>query len=178
MIEKRADFPKLKKKKRGNDVVSKVRAVGLNGLDGYAIEVETDVSRSADETKIDIVGLPDNAVREAKERLRAALKNSGYGIEGFCVTINLAPADVKKEGSVYDLAMILGVLTSAEVIPAVSPKKCFIGEISLSGDVRPCSGVLASTIVAKHQQFHMSSENRALLRYVRINIQHSTIIVS
>lgn len=96
MIEKRADFPKLKKKKRGNDVVSKVRAVGLNGLDGYAIEVETDVSRSADETKIDIVGLPDNAVREAKERLRAALKNSGYGIEGFCVTINLAPADVKK----------------------------------------------------------------------------------
>jgi len=111
-------------------VVSKVRAVGLNGLDGYAIEVETDVSRSADETKIDIVGLPDNAVREAKERLRAALKNSDYGIEGFCVTINLAPADVKKEGSVYDLAMILGVLTSAEVIPAVSPKKCFIGEIS------------------------------------------------
>ena len=153
MIEKRADFPKLKKKKRGNDVVSKVRAVGLNGLDGYAIEVETDVSRSADETKIDIVGLPDNAVREAKERLRAALKNSGYGIEGFCVTINLAPADVKKEGSVYDLAMILGVLTSAEVIPAVSPKKCFIGEISLSGDVRPCSGVLASTIVAKQLGF-------------------------
>ena len=153
MIEKRADFPKLKKKKRGNDVVSKVRAVGLNGLDGYAIEVETDVSRSADETKIDIVGLPDNAVREAKERLRAALKNSDYGIEGFYVTINLAPADVKKEGSVYDLAMILGVLTSAEVIPAVSPKKCFIGEISLSGDVRPCSGVLAGTIVAKQLGF-------------------------
>lgn len=76
MIEKRADFTKLKKKKRGNDVVSKVRAVGLNGLDGYAIEVETDVSRSADETKIDIVGLPDNAVREAKERLRALSKTA------------------------------------------------------------------------------------------------------
>lgn len=134
-------------------MVSKIRTVGLTGLDGYAIEVETDVSRSADETKIDIVGLPDNAVREAKERLRAALKNSGFGIEGFCVTINLAPADVKKEGSVYDLAMILGVLTSAEVIPAVSPKKCFIGEISLSGDVRPCSGVLAGTIVAKQLGF-------------------------
>ena len=122
MIEKRAYFPKLKKKKRGNDVVATVRAGGLSGLDGYAIEVETDVSRSADETKIDIVGLPDNAVREAKERLRAALKNSGYGIEGFCVTINLAPADVKKEGSVYDLAMILGVLTSAEVFPPSARK--------------------------------------------------------
>lgn len=144
---------KEEKKKRGVAVVSKIRTVGLSGLDGYEVEVETDVSRSADETKIDIVGLPDNAVREAKERLRAALRNSGYGIDGFCVTINLAPADVKKEGSVYDLAMILGVLASAEVIPAVGSDKCFIGEISLSGDVRPCNGVLAGTIVAKQLGF-------------------------
>ena len=144
---------KEEKKKRGVAVVSKIRTVGLSGLDGYEVEVETDVSRSADETKVDIVGLPDNAVREAKERLRAALRNSGYGIDGFCVTINLAPADVKKEGSVYDLAMILGVLASAEVIPAVGSDNCFIGEISLSGDVRPCNGVLPGTIIAKQLGF-------------------------
>lgn len=133
-------------------MVSKIKTIGLNGLDGYEIEVETDVSRG-EETKIDIVGLPDNAVKEAKERIRTALKNSGFVIDGFEITINLAPADVKKEGSTYDLAMILGILSSVGEITPPSPKACFLGEISLAGEVRSCNGVLAGTIVAKDLGF-------------------------
>lgn len=129
-------------------MVSTVRSIGLFGLDGYAVDVETDVS-SSENAVTDIIGLPDAAVKEARDRIIAALKNSGIHMPTLHIIINLAPAHMRKEGSTYDLAMLLGVLSAMGGIPQPSQKAAFCGEISLSGKVRPTSGILASVISAK-----------------------------
>lgn len=133
-------------------MVSKVMGIGLTGLEGYAVEVETDIRRSETDT-VDIVGLPDAAVKEAKNRIKTALSNSGFHLPDVGVTINLAPANIKKEGSAFDLPMLLGILSAAEKIPPLPKKAAFLGEISLSGEVRPCPGVLAAVITAKNLGF-------------------------
>ncbi|MCR5266757.1 MAG: YifB family Mg chelatase-like AAA ATPase [Cyanobacteria bacterium RUI128] len=112
------------------------------GLNAHRIEVEVDVANSL--PSISIVGLPDNAVSEAKERIRSAIKNSGYTFPKGKVIINLAPADIKKEGSFFDLPMAVGILQEEGVISSEATKEiAFIGELSLDGSLRGVNGVLS-----------------------------------
>lgn len=133
-------------------MVSKVNSIGLSGLDGFAVEVETDMHRAANEG-IEVVGLPDAAVKEARNRIKTALINSGFHLPDVYIMINLAPAHIKKEGSAYDLPMILGILAAAGKISEPSKGSAFIGEISLSGHMRPSVGILASVITARDLGF-------------------------
>ncbi len=122
-------------------MVVKINAATVVGLDAYEIETEVDVVNSL--PGVVIVGLPDTAVNEAKERIRLAIKNSGFSFPQTKVVVNLAPADLKKEGTGFDLAMAIGVLAKSGAIKnAADEKTCFIGELSLDGAIRPVAGVL------------------------------------
>lgn len=111
-----------------------------------AFEVDIEVDRSSGLPQLITVGLPDASVREAKERIRTAIKNSGFEIPPEKITINLAPADVKKEGAAFDLPMALGILAANELIPAaVFEKYFFCGELALDGSLRPFQGSLILT---------------------------------
>ena len=145
-------------------MISRVKSIGLTGLDGFAVVVETEISKSFEGTILSVVGLPDAAVRESRERIRIALANSGFPLPECTVTQNLAPAHIRKEGSAYDLPMLLGILASAGKIAEPSEKQAFIGEISLSGEVRGISGVLASVITAKtlgFEEIYVPEKNAA-----------------
>lgn len=112
------------------------------GLDAYKIEVEVDILNSL--PNISIVGFPDSAISEAKERIRSAVKNSGYTFPKGRVVINLAPADIKKEGTFFDLPMTVGILEEEGIIDAEKAKDtAFIGELSLDGSIRAVNGVLS-----------------------------------
>ncbi|MDD2498801.1 MAG: YifB family Mg chelatase-like AAA ATPase, partial [Desulfitobacteriaceae bacterium] len=112
------------------------------GMDGYPIEVEVDVSNGL--PGFDLVGLPDASVRESKERVRTAINNSGFKFPMRRITVNLAPANIKKEGSLYDLPIAVGILLATEQIPYSDQLKnsSLVGELSLDGKVRPVPGVL------------------------------------
>lgn len=100
---------------------------------------------------LEIIGLPDTAVKEARERIRAAITNSGIRFPSMEIILNLAPANRKKEGSSFDLAMLVSVLACTETLPdpALLDRKCFIGELSLSGEIRPVNGVLCMCLAAR-----------------------------
>lgn len=122
-------------------MLSVVSSCGLLGLEVFDVVIETDSARGL--PAMIIVGLPDNAVKESRERVRAAVKNSGYTIPPRKITINLSPADIKKEGPAYDLPIALSLLASLELIPTQRLKDhLFIGELSLDGSLRPVKGVL------------------------------------
>ncbi len=128
-------------------MITKINSGGLQGIDGYIISVETNVSGGF--PAWEIVGLPDTAVRESKERIRSALSSFGYVIPGKRIVINLAPADVKKEGAALDLPIAVGLLTASEQIYLQKPQECaFVGELSLDGSVRRVTGVLPMVIKA------------------------------
>ncbi|MBE6896956.1 MAG: ATP-binding protein [Ruminococcaceae bacterium] len=133
-------------------MVSKINCVSLWGLDGYKVEIETD-SRPSQEPAIDIVGLPDAAIKEARDRITSAVANCGYRIPSAHIIVNLAPADVKKEGTMFDLPMLLGILSSTGQIPVPDDDIAFFGELSLSGNIRRGRGVLAAVIAAKELGF-------------------------
>ena len=126
---------------------SKIKSCGVLGIDGYIVEIETDIGNGL--PAFDIVGLGDTAIREARERVRSAVKNSGYEFPIKKITMNMAPANIKKEGSSFDLAIALGILASTGSInqPAVK-NSMFIGELSLDGEVKPVKGVLPMAICA------------------------------
>ncbi len=127
--------------------IAHVESVVIQGLDGQAIDVEVDLGLGL--PNFTIVGLPDKAVEEAKERIRSAIKNSGLHFPQHRLTINLAPADVRKFGSGYDLPMALGIVAALGQIPHESLQTAFfLGELSLGGDVRPISGVLPAAMYA------------------------------
>lgn len=129
-------------------MLSNVTACGLLGIDGYLVTVETDISNGI--PAFDIVGLVDTAVKEAKERVRAAIKNSGFEFPSRRITINLAPADLKKEGTAYDVPVAAGILSAMGVIPTGPLSGCLLlGELSLDGTLRPVYGVLPKVIAAK-----------------------------
>ena len=128
-------------------MVAKTYGAGLLGIDGFLVTVECSVRRGM--ARFDLVGLPDNAVREARERVQAACVNSGFAFPNSAVLVNLAPANRKKEGSAFDLAILVGILRADGRIPAGDGADCFIGELSLSGEVRPATGVLSLTIAAR-----------------------------
>lgn len=130
-------------------MLSKVFSAGVLGIEGFKVTVECSAwDRTA---KFDLVGLPDAAVKEAKGRVRSACENSGFRFPDMEIMINLAPANVKKEGSSFDLAIIIALLQCDGIIPRSIDlsDKCFLGELSLSGDIRPVGGILPMTISAK-----------------------------
>lgn len=133
-------------------MLSKVYSCGLLGINGYMVSVETFISKGI--PAFDIVGLGDAAVKEAKERVRAAIKNSGFDFPSRRITINLAPADLKKEGTSYDLPIAAGILAATGAISCNALSNCvLLGELSLDGSLRPVHGVLPKTITAREKGF-------------------------
>lgn len=133
-------------------MLSKVKSFGLRGIEGFMVDVETDVSNGL--PKFDIVGLADTAIKEAKERVRTAIKNSGFEYPTKKITINLAPADVKKEGALYDLAIAISILaTDEEVGLANFDGFVMVGELSFDGQVKRVKGVLPLLIAARKQGY-------------------------
>ena len=125
---------------------SRVKGIGLFGIDSYMIEIEADTGTGL--PAFDIVGLPDAAVKESRDRVRAAIKNCGYKFPLGRITVNLAPADRKKEGSIYDLPVLLSILKASGQLKCDMDDTIVIGEVALDGMVRGVNGVLAITITA------------------------------
>ena len=129
-------------------MLSSVFSAGLSGIDGYIVTVESDAKKKI--PSLELVGLPDAAIKEAKERVRAACENSGYIFPAMALTVNLAPADKKKEGSAFDAAILSSILAASGIITdADFSDKCIVGELSLSGTLRPVRGVLCMCAAAK-----------------------------
>ena len=141
---------------------SVTRSFGLKGLNGFAVAVEADVSGGL--PAFSIVGLPDSAVRESADRVRAAIKNLGFKFPDRRITINLAPADVRKTGPVYDLPLLLALLISSGQLEAVPSDAAFLGELALDGTLRPVSGVLPMALAAAEsgiRALYVPAENAA-----------------
>ncbi len=125
---------------------ARVMSFGVSGLQGYAVGVEVDTSGGL--PQFAIVGLPDSAVKESSERVRSAVKNLKYPWPSSRITVNLSPADVRKTGPVYDLPILLGILSAEGTLPAPGPQQAFVGELSLDGTLRPVAGVLPMALAA------------------------------
>lgn len=141
---------------------AKAKSLGVFGMDAFSVVVEADLSKGI--PRFDIVGLPDAAVKESRERVRASIKNCGYEFPVSRITVNIAPADIKKEGSVYDLPVLIAVLKAAERISGDIEPYAFIGELSLDGEIRKCSGVLPMLLKARDEGIpavFIPFENRA-----------------
>ena len=129
-------------------MISKVKSCALAGIDGIIIDVEVDLSSGL--PAFDIVGLPDTGIKESKERIKAAIKNCGYTLPVKRIIVNLAPADVKKEGAVYDLPIAVALLSLTGIIPQTALEDYMIcGELSLDGEIRRVNGVLPMAIIAR-----------------------------
>src|SRR3989338_5659250 len=122
-------------------MLAKILSSTVFGIEAFAVEVEVDIANGL--PAFNMVGLPDTACRESLDRVRAAVKNSGIPFPAKKITVNLAPANIKKEGSGFDLAIAIGILVANENIPKESVEgKVFCGELSLDGRVRPIPGIL------------------------------------
>ncbi len=132
-------------------MVAKTYSMGTYGLDAFPVEVETDLSSGL--PGFEVVGLPGAAVKESRDRVRAAMKNCGFDFPLKRITMNLAPADKRKEGPIYDLPLLLSLLKSSEQLPCPTDDAVFLGELSLSGEVRRIRGVLAMAAKAKEAGF-------------------------
>lgn len=128
-------------------MVVKCVSFGINGMDGYRVLIEASVSPGL--PAFDMVGLPDAAVKESRDRVRSALKNCGIRLPSARITLNLAPADIRKEGAIYDLPISVTLMTLAGAITKDTDDCAFIGELSLAGDVRGVNGVLPMVIKAR-----------------------------
>lgn len=129
-------------------MISIVKSMCLHGLEGYSIEVQVDVSGGL--PCFEIVGLPDTSIREAKERVKTAIKNSGYELQSRRIIVNLAPANTKKEGSYLDLPIAIAILLNIEEIQNQNLENIiFIGELSLDGKINKINGVLPICIEAR-----------------------------
>lgn len=129
-------------------MLSKVLSGATFGIDAFPVEVEVDISRGI--PSFSTVGLPDSAVKESKDRVRSAIKNSGYSFPPKRITVNLAPANIKKEGTTFDLPVALAILKAEGFIKSDSLSECMIiGELSLDGGIRPVKGVLPVAVAAR-----------------------------
>ncbi|MBR5123717.1 MAG: ATP-binding protein, partial [Clostridia bacterium] len=145
-------------------MLATVYSAGLFGIDGFPVSVEVDARNNL--PSFELVGLPDAAVKEAKERVRTACENTGYPFPECNLLVNLAPADRRKEGSGFDAAILTGILAAVGVIRSTVKldDKCFVGELSLSGDFRPVRGVLSMCVAARDAgmtEFYTALENAA-----------------
>ena len=134
-------------------MIAKIYCFALNGLEGIPVEVETDINRGM--PTYEMVGLPDTAVKESKERVRSALKNSGFSFPLNKITVNFAPADIRKEGASFDLAVAVSLLKASDQLHGAfkTDDVVFLGELALNGDLRPVSGLLPILISAKNRGF-------------------------
>jgi magnesium chelatase family protein len=143
-------------------MLAKVLSSAVIGIDAYVVDVEVDISQGL--PNFSTVGLPEGAVRESKERVKASIKNSGYHFPSDRITVNLAPADIKKEGSAFDLPMALGILAATGILAQDSfAHHLVLGELSLDGLVRPIKGALPIAIMAKQmglRGMYLPTENR------------------
>ncbi len=143
-------------------MLSKIRSLGIFGIRGYEVSVECHLSNGL--PAFDIVGLPDAAVKEARNRVRAAIKNCGMKFPVSRVTVNLAPADTKKAGTLYDLPVLVGILAASGSIKPLPDSCALIGEVSLAGDVRPVPGILPMALYAERagiKELFVPAENAA-----------------
>ena len=143
-------------------MVTTVRSLGLSGISGYEVTVECMLSGGL--PAFDVVGLPDAAVKEARERVRAAMKNCGAQFPVSRITVNLAPARLRKEGTVYDLPILLGIMAAAGEVRSLPEDAAFLGELSLTGTLRPITGVLPMAMFAARQgvrQLYVPAANAA-----------------
>ena len=131
-------------------MLSKITSFALNGLEGVPVEVETDINKGM--VSYDLVGLPDTAVKESKERVRSAIKNSAFRFPVNKITINLAPADIKKEGALFDLPLAVSILKASGQLSG-DTDFVFLGELALDGSMRPVAGILPVLISAKNKGF-------------------------
>lgn len=139
---------------------SRVDSLGLHGIDGYEVNVECYITSGL--PSFDVVGLPDTAVKESRERVRAAIKNCGFQFPVSRITLNLAPAGTKKTGTLYDLPVLLGILSANGSVRLPKEKCAFLGELSLEGKLRPVQGVLPMALAAKacgFQSLYVPQEN-------------------
>jgi len=133
-------------------MLAKLHSMSLLGIDAFEITIEADISEQL--PSFTIVGLPDGAVRESRERVMSAIKNCGFEFPARKVTINMAPADIRKEGSAYDLPIALGLLIASGQMTVKRPEHyCIIGELSLDGTVKPVKGILPMTLAARERGF-------------------------
>lgn len=132
-------------------MVSQIYGMGLYGMDAFPVQVEADLSQGL--PSFELVGLPDAAVKESRDRVRAAMKNCGYEFPVSRITVNLAPADKRKERPIYDLPLLIALLKASRQLACDTDDSVFIGELSLSGEARPVRGVLPMAIAAKECGF-------------------------
>src|SRR3989454_11018812 len=129
-------------------MLAKVYSVAVSGLDAYSVEVEVDLAAGL--PMFTVVGLPDMTVRESRERVRSALRNSGFSFPQRKVTVNLAPADLRKEGAAFDLPIAVGILAAEGINPAaVLREVVMVGEVSLEGGIKPVQGVLSMALACR-----------------------------
>ena len=143
-------------------MVCRVNSFGLHGVTGYPVSVECFLSGGL--PAFDVVGLPDAAVKEARERVRAAVKASGHDFPASRITVNLAPADRRKAGTVYDLPILVGLLACSGELPAPPADAAFLGELSLTGELRRVPGVLPMALAAERagiRRLYVPAENAA-----------------
>ena len=141
-------------------MLSHIRSLGFQGVGGYAVDVECYVTNGM--PGFEIVGLPDAAVKEARERVRAAIRNNGMKFPVSRLTVNLAPADQRKAGTLYDLPVLLGILSATGEIRRLPETAAFLGELSLAGEVRPVPGVLPMALAAVRcgvKELYVPAEN-------------------
>lgn len=128
---------------------AKAKSLGIFGMESFSVVVEADLSSGL--PRFDIVGLPDTAVKESRERVRASIKNCRFEFPVSRITVNIAPADVKKEGPIYDLPIAVAILRSTGQIKADLSDFAFVGELSLDGEIRGCSGILPMLLKAREE---------------------------
>ena len=132
-------------------MLSKVLSLGFRGIEGFCVEVEVDISPGL--PSFNIVGLPDTNIKEARDRVISAIKNSGFKLPQYRIVVNLSPAEIKKSGTHYDLPIAIGILLALERIKNNPSNTAFIGELALDGSIRPVAGVLPMLISAKERGF-------------------------
>ena len=164
-------------------MLAKVNSAALYGIDALRVEVETDIAAGL--PQLATVGLAEGAVRESKDRIRAAVKNCGYTFPAKKITINLAPADIKKEGSAYDLPMAVGILAAEDLVRKDLLKDYFLmGELSLDGEVKPVRGALPIAVAAKREGFkgiilpEANGREAAVIREIEVlGVRHLSEVV-
>lgn len=149
------------------NMLSKIKSYALVGLDGVPVEVETDINKGM--VRYELVGLPDAAVKESRERIYSAIRNSGRRFPVNKITVNLAPADIKKEGSHYDLPIAVSILRASEQLSSPAEGIVMLGELALDGTLRAVNGILAVIISAKqagYSKFIIPAANAAEASFI------------
>lgn len=129
------------------NMFAKIKSLGITGLDAFEVTIECDISQGL--PRFDLVGLPDAVVKESRERVRASIKNRGLSFPVSRITVNIAPADIKKEGSLFDLPVFIAILKASKQLTGNTDSYAFIGELSLDGEIRKINGVLPMLIKAR-----------------------------